>query len=109
MGILAEDKKAKKEAKKGKKDDKKKKKKGKDGSDEDDNKKEKKDKKDKKDKKKEKKEKKESNGDYIKDALFGKKGGEDIPEDDDVASLNSEAGVDDAGALLLAVAATKKF
>lgn len=112
--ILAEDKKAKKEAKKGKKDDKKKKKKGKDGSDEDDNKKKKKDKKDKKekkDKKKEKKEKKEANGDkdYIKDALFGKKGGEDIPEDDDAASLDSEAGVDDAGALLLAVEATKKF
>lgn len=123
--ILAEDKKAKKEAKSkgGKKssekdDDKdssKKKKKSKDDSDEE----KKKAKKEKKKEKKSKKEKKENDGDeeeeedYIKAALNGKSkedpdlGGseEDSNEDDDA----SEAGVDDAGALLLAVEATQTW
>mmetsp|Transcript_3584 Transcript_3584/g.7445 ORF Transcript_3584/g.7445 Transcript_3584/m.7445 type:complete len:407 (-) Transcript_3584:110-1330(-) len=108
--ILAEDKKAKKEKGKNKKEDKKSKKdkkKDKDGSDDD--------KKKKKDKKKEKKDKKkEKNGDgkddYIKDALFGKKD-EDTFDADEESEENEtdEAGVDDAGALLLAVEATQKF
>ena len=99
--ILAQDKKAKKEAKskdkKGKKD--KKKVKGKDDSDED---KKKKDKKDKKDKKKDKKVKVENGGskDYIKEALLGKKDGdEDLSSDPEGTSVTSEAGVDDEGAL----------
>lgn len=100
--ILAEDKKAKK-AGKAKKEKDAKKKKGKDDSDED-KKKKKKDKKGKtdKDKKKDKKLKSgEEKDDYIKDALMGGKKDDDGlgSDDDDAASLASEAGVDDAGAL----------
>jgi translation initiation factor 5 len=91
----------------------KKKKKGKDDSDED--KKAKKEKKSKKDKK-EKKEKKETSGDdkdYIKEALAGGKKEEDaftqISDEDDDDDACSENGVDDAGALDLAVEATKTF
>lgn len=131
--ILAENKKAKK-AGKGK-DKKKDKKKEKDGSDEDKKKVKKDRKKDKKSSKKDKKDKSEgkppeavvalmprlgythtttptgSNGDYIKEALTGGKTDDDdlLGCDDDDGSLDSEAGVDDAGALLLAVEATKKF
>lgn len=89
-----------------------KKKKGKDDSDED--KKVKKEKKSKKDKK-DKKDKKESNGndkDYIKEALAGGKKEEDVftaQISDDDASDGTETGVDDEGALALAVEATKKF
>ena len=102
--IIAQDKKDKKSGKK-----KDKKKKGKDDSD-DDKKKSKKDKKDKKNKKDKKKEKKDSeeNGDdddddkdYLKEAIFGKK--EDdlgiVSDDDDKDSVDSEAGVDDEGAM----------
>ena len=103
--ILAQDKKAKKEAKskdkKGKKD-KKAGKKEKGGSDEDSSKKKKKDKKkDKKDKKKDKKEKSEGGEDsnYLEDAMFGKKESVDDLDVDEEASLASEAGVDDAGAM----------
>ena len=102
--ILAEDKKAKKagKGKKGKDKDGKKKKKGKDGSD-DDEKKKKKDKDKKKSKKKDKKDKSAENGDdkgYIKDALMGgKKDDDGLDASDDEASLASEAGVDDEGAL----------
>ena len=48
--------------------------------------------------------------DYIKDALFGKKD-EDTFDDDDGSNEDDieEAGVDDAGALQLAVEATEKF
>lgn len=120
--ILAEDKKAKKEAKSkgGKKADKdedkdsKKKKKSKDDSDEE----KKKAKKEKKKEKKSKKEKKENGDvegeegeDYIKAALNGSKkedhelGSEDDSNEDDA----SEAGVDDADALQLAVDATKQW
>jgi translation initiation factor 5 len=101
--ILAENKKAK--AGKAKKDKDVKKKKGKDDSDEDKKKKKKdKDKKGKtdKDKKKDKKLKSgEEKDDYIKDALMGGKKEDDGlgSDDDDAASLASEAGVDDAGAL----------
>jgi translation initiation factor 5 len=75
----------------------------------------------KKDKKKDKKDKtKESSGDdsskaYIKEALTGGKKEEDVfthisdEDDDDDASAASEAGVDDEGALSLAIDATKKF
>jgi len=108
--ILAEDKKAKKEAKskKGKADKKAKKKSSKDDSD-DDKKKKKDKKKDKKDKKKAKKEGTEDGKDYIKEALFGKKKDDSLDDDDDVASLDSEGAVDDEGAFVLAVEATKKF
>lgn len=97
--ILAEDKKNKK-AGKGKKGKDGKKKKGKDDSDDDKKKKKKKD----KDKKKDKKGKKgaEDGGDkdYIKEALQGgKKDDDGLGSDDDAASLASEAGVDDEGAL----------
>lgn len=106
--ILAEDKKNKK-AGKGKKDkdkDGKKKKKGKDDSDDDKKKKKKKDKK--KDKKS--KDKEDGDKDYIKEALEGgKKDDDGLGSDDDAASLASEAGVDDEGALQLAVEATKKY
>jgi translation initiation factor 5 len=113
--ILAENKKGKKS--KGKKDNKdgKKKKKSKDDSD-DDKKKSKKDKKKEK-KSKSKKENRSENGDedYIKDALAGGKKDEDdifgeengVHHDDDSAS--HEAGVDDEGAIQLAVDATKKY
>jgi translation initiation factor 5 len=120
--ILAEDKKAKKEAKSkgGKKTEKdedkdsKKKKKSKDDSDEE----KKKAKKEKKKEKKSKKEKKENGGDdeededYIQAALNGSKkednelGSEEDESNEDDAS---EAGVDDAGALQLAVDATKQW
>mmetsp|Transcript_169 Transcript_169/g.200 ORF Transcript_169/g.200 Transcript_169/m.200 type:complete len:420 (-) Transcript_169:191-1450(-) len=122
--ILAQNKKAKADAKKadkkkGKDKDKdkdgdkeeKKKKKKKDkkddsGSDEDKKKKKKDKKKDKKDKKKDKKESGDG-GDYIKDAIMGKKS-EDI-EVDDVSHDGSEGEVDDESALGLAVEATRKF
>jgi translation initiation factor 5 len=113
--ILAEDKKAKKEAKSkgGKKADKeedKKKKKSKDDSDED----KKKAKKEKKKEKKAKKEKKENeeDEDYIQAALNGggKKDDHELgSEDDSNEDDASEAGVDDAGALQLAVDATKQW
>lgn len=102
--ILAQDKKAKKEAKskdkKNKKDDKKGKKdkdKKKDGSDD-----EKKKKKDKKDKKKDKKDKKKEKGekkDYLEEAMFGKKEDTLGDEADGQESVDSEAGVDDEGAM----------
>lgn len=107
--ILAQDKKAKKENKKNdKKKDKKKKDKTKEDDDEDEDKK-KKDKK--KDKKKEKKEKgkTEEEGDYLKEAIFGKKENDDFGCDSDQESVDSEAGVDDAGAMKLAAEATKKW
>jgi translation initiation factor 5 len=78
-------------------------------------------KKDKKKSKKDKKDKKESSGDdngkdYIIEALTGGKKEPDVfahvsedDDDDDDASAASEAGVDDAGAMDLAVDATKKF
>ena len=55
-----------------------------------------------------------SNGDYIEEALAGgKRDGDDLAEisddDDDSKSVDSEAGVDDEGALKLAVDATRKF
>jgi len=111
--ILAEDKKAKKagKGKKGKDKDKdKKKKKSKDDSDEDDGKKKKK-KKDKDGKKKKKdKEKDGSDNDYIKEALAGgKKEDDGLGSDDDGVSLGSEAGVDDEGALQIAVEETRKY
>lgn len=115
--ILAQDKKDKKDKKaakgKGKKEDKKSKKKSKDDSDED-KKKSKKDKKAKKDKKKDKKENSDEDEDggkdYLKEAVFGKK--EDdigIVSDDDEDSVASEAGVDDEGAMNLAVQGTRKY
>lgn len=113
--ILAQDKKAKKDAKKkgggkkGKEEKKKgKKSKDKDGSS-DEEKKKKKDKK--KDKKKKKDKSKDGDNDYIKDALKGgKKNDEDLDAAaDDAASLVSEAGVDDEGAMDLAVEATRKY
>lgn len=122
--ILAQNKKAKKDKKDKEKKDKKDKKKKKGGSDEEkddkkkdkkdkDKKKDKKDKKD-KDKKKEKKEKKNKDsptkgdgGDYIKDALETKEN--DLIDGMDDLSVDSVAGVDDAGAMQLAVLATKKF
>mmetsp|Transcript_18352 Transcript_18352/g.33262 ORF Transcript_18352/g.33262 Transcript_18352/m.33262 type:complete len:420 (-) Transcript_18352:119-1378(-) len=121
--ILAQDKKAKKEAKSkskkdgkdGKKKDKKKSKSenGGSGSDED-AKKKKKDKKKEKKAKKEKKDKKSANdsssGNHLEDAIFGDDNkdefGDDVVEE---ASLASEPGVDDAGAMLLAVEATRKY
>lgn len=120
--ILAENKKSKKDGKSSKKDKekdkeekKKSKKKDKDGSDEDKkSKKEKKAKKEKKSKKDKKEKRDDENGgkDYIKEALVGKKDNGGIPESDDDSNEDSEdteAGVDDAGALQLAIAATKKF
>mmetsp|Transcript_24298 Transcript_24298/g.45238 ORF Transcript_24298/g.45238 Transcript_24298/m.45238 type:complete len:400 (-) Transcript_24298:167-1366(-) len=103
--ILAQDKKDKKSGKKGKK-------KGKDDSDDD-----KKKKKDKKDKKKDKKKSKkdaaaEENGDdkdYLKEAMFGKKDDLGIVSDDDGKDDESEAGVDDEGAMELAIEGTRKF
>ena len=48
--------------------------------------------------------------DYLKEAMFGKKGDDDFANgDDDEASLASEAGVDDSGARKLAVDAVRKF
>ena len=96
--ILAEDKKNKK-AGKGKKDkDGKKKKKGKEDSDDDKKKKKKKDKK--KDKKSKDKGGDDGDKDYIKEALQGgKKEDDGLGSDDDAASLASEGGVDDEGAL----------
>ncbi len=62
-------------------------------------KKEGKGKKNKKDKKKDKKDK-EGGGDYIKDALFGKKQDDGLDAAaDDQGSVDSEAGVDDEGAM----------
>jgi len=114
--ILAQDKKDKKAGKnKGKKEDKKSKKKGKDDSDEE-KKKSKKEKKDKKDKKKDKDKKSKEDGseegekDYLKEAIFGKK--DDIgvvSDDEDDDSAATEVGVDDDGAMKLAVEGTKKF
>jgi translation initiation factor 5 len=85
------------------------KKKDKDGGDEDKDKK--KDKKDKKKDKKEKDKKEEKNGDkdYLKEAMFGKKEADGFGSDGDDASVASEAGVDDAGALKLAVDGTRKY
>ena len=86
--------------------------------DSDDKKKDKKDKKkkDKKDKKKKDKKEKdasEKNGDddYIKEALMGGKKDDDdlLGSDEDDDSVASEAGVDDQGAMLLAVEATRKY
>jgi translation initiation factor 5 len=88
--------------------DAKKKKKAKDDSDSDKDKKAKKDKK-KKDKKKEKGDH-DDGKDYIKKTLEGRKSAEDaafVSNDED--SVASETGVDDEGALMLAVEATKKF
>jgi len=97
--------------------DSKKKKKSKDDSDEE----KKKAKKEKKKDKKSKKEKKESEdgGDYIKEALAGGKRDDDglaevsddndDDDDDDSKSVDSDGGVDDEGALQLAVDATRKF
>ena len=47
--------------------------------------------------------------DYIKDALFGKKDEDTFDEDDSNEDDTEEAGVDDDGALLLAVEATEKY
>jgi len=117
--ILAQDKKAKKEAKKkggkkGKEEKEKEKKKSKKSKDKDgssdDEKKKKKDKK--KDKKKKKDKSKDSDKDYIKDALTGGKKDDDEDLDaaaDDAVSLASETGVDDEGAMDLAVEATRKY
>jgi len=107
--ILAQDKKAKKDAKskdkKNKKDEKKKDKnkkkdKDRDGSDEEKKKNKKDKKKDKKDKKKDKKAGKGEDSNYLEDAMFGKKdnGGLGIDGDGD-DSVDSEAGVDDEGAM----------
>jgi translation initiation factor 5 len=104
--ILAQDKKAKKEAKtkKGKKEKEEKKKskpKTKEDSDEDGKKKKKKTK-DKKDKKKDKKDKKADAVDgsnHLEDAIFGKKSDSFEDDGDEEASLASEPGVDDAGAM----------
>ena len=92
-----------------------KKKNDKDGSDSVDDKKSKKKGKDKdkkkdkdKDKKKDKKEDENGDKDYLKDAIFGKKEDDGFGSDDDL-SVASEAGVDDAGALKLAVDGTRKF
>mmetsp|Transcript_10331 Transcript_10331/g.15876 ORF Transcript_10331/g.15876 Transcript_10331/m.15876 type:complete len:415 (+) Transcript_10331:135-1379(+) len=117
--ILAQDKKAKKAAKskgkKGKKEEKLREKKK--DSDEEDKKvkKDKKKKDKKKDKKKEKKAKeaKEEEGDtegksYLEDAIFGKNEST-FAGDDDQLSVESEAGVDDEGALKLAVSGTKEW
>lgn len=105
--ILAQDKKAKKEAKgkdkktKKDKDEKKKDKKTKkDGSDEDSKKKKKDKKKKDKDKKKIDKPDNVEDSNHLKEAIFAKEDdgfGDD--EEEDEASLASEAGVDDAGAM----------
>ena len=107
--ILAQDKKAKKEAKsKSKKEGKSDKKKGKktkdgSGSDEDGKKKKKKtSKKDKKEKKKDKKEKSDAadGSNHLEAAIFGKNSDSfEGDDDEEEASLASEPGVDDAGAL----------
>lgn len=119
--ILAEAKKDKskgkdKDGKKDKKDDKKKSKKKSDGGSDEDKKKDKKEKKKDKEKSSKKKDSSEgSNGeqDYIKNALLGKKDGDDLldgdDDDDEDSSDASAAGVDDAGARTLAVEATKKY
>lgn len=104
--ILAQDKKAKKEAKgkdkKGKKDkdEKKKDKKAKKSGSDDDSKKKKKDKKKKGDKK-EKKDKIPEGASHLEDVIFSKEddGFGDGDDDDEEASLASEAGVDDAGVM----------
>lgn len=112
--ILAQDKKNKKEKNKKKKDDAKK---GKDDSDEGKKKKKDKDKKEKKSKKdkKEKKSKKSSSDDagdeekaYLKEAMFGKKE-KDVFDQDSDDEVASEAGVDDEGAMDLAIEGTRKF
>ena len=104
--ILAQDKKAKKEAKgkdkktkKDKEEKKKDKKAKKSGSDEDSKKKKKDKKKKDKDKKKDKPDSVEGSN-HLKEAIFAKEDdgfGDD--EEEDEASLASEAGVDDAGAM----------
>merc|ERR1712100_354335 len=92
--ILAQDKKAKKEAKsKGKKDKKGKKGKGKDDSDDD----------------KKKKKDKDEDKSYLKEAMFGKKEDDEIGVVSDEESVASEAGVDDEGAMDLAVEGTRKY
>ncbi len=69
-------------------------------NDEDDDHGEKEKEKKKKDKdKKKKKEKAEGGEDYLKDAIFGKKEDEFLCDAEDQESLDSEAGVDDEGAL----------
>jgi len=107
--ILAQDKKAKKEGKKGDKKKDKKKDKNKDEDDDHGEKDKEKKKKDKK-KKKDGKDNTEEGEDYIKNAIFSKKEDDFFCEDaDEQESLDSEAGVDDEGALKLAVEATKKW
>lgn len=114
--IIAQDKKDKKAGKgKAKKEEKKSKKKGKDDSDDDKKKKDKKEKKAKKDKKKDKKDKEDEseNGEksYLKEAIFGKKDDDIgvVSDDDDDDSSATEVGVDDEGAMNLAVEGTRKF
>mmetsp|Transcript_13740 Transcript_13740/g.21664 ORF Transcript_13740/g.21664 Transcript_13740/m.21664 type:complete len:406 (-) Transcript_13740:28-1245(-) len=109
--ILAQKKKKDKEDKKKGKDKKKDKKKSKGKDDSDDDKKKKKDKKkDKKDKKKDKKEgEDDEDKDYLKEAMFGKNEETVVVSDDDNTSVASEAGVDDEGAMNLAVEGTKKY
>mmetsp|Transcript_14120 Transcript_14120/g.35468 ORF Transcript_14120/g.35468 Transcript_14120/m.35468 type:complete len:408 (-) Transcript_14120:157-1380(-) len=111
--ILAQDKKNKKDKNKKKNRDAKK---GKDDSDEDKEKK-KKDKKEKKAKKekKSKKDKKESsenggeeNDDYLK-AIFKTKKEDDFGSNSDEDEVASEAGVDDDGAMVLAVEGTRNY
>lgn len=110
----SKDKKKDKDGKKGDGDDKDKKKKSKkkeDGSDEDkDKKKKKKDKdKDKKKSKKEKKSKGEENGaGHLHEAVLGE-GKKDAEDDGDNESDDLEGGVDDSGAMDLAVEGTRNF
>lgn len=90
------------------KEEKKSKKKDKGGSDDDKKKKDKK-KKDKKDKKKkDKKEASSSSGNHLEDAVFGEKKDKSFG-DSDGESVNSEAGVDDAGAMILAIEGIQAF
>eukprot|EP00537_Pseudo-nitzschia_pungens_P000567 CAMPEP_0172368588 /NCGR_PEP_ID=MMETSP1060-20121228/28094_1 /TAXON_ID=37318 /ORGANISM="Pseudo-nitzschia pungens, Strain cf. cingulata" /LENGTH=407 /DNA_ID=CAMNT_0013093229 /DNA_START=292 /DNA_END=1515 /DNA_ORIENTATION=- len=111
--ILAQDKKARKEKGKKKKDDGKK---AKEDSDEG-GKKKKKDKKEKKSKKDKKgkkdKESPEDAGDeeknYLKEAIFGKKENGDFGVDSEDDEVASEAGVDDEGAMELAIEGTRKY
>mmetsp|Transcript_22702 Transcript_22702/g.53630 ORF Transcript_22702/g.53630 Transcript_22702/m.53630 type:complete len:408 (-) Transcript_22702:246-1469(-) len=111
--ILAQDKKARKEKGKKKKDDGKK---AKEDSDEGGKKKkkDKKEKKSKKDKKNKKdKESPEDAGDeeknYLKEAMFGKKENGDFGVDSEDDEVASEAGVDDEGAMELAIEGTRKY
>jgi len=116
--ILAQDKKNKKDKNKKKKDDAKRG--GKDSDEEKKkSKKEKKEKKAKKEKKsmKDKKEHSTSNHDdagdeekaYLKEAMFGKKKDETFEENSDSDEVASETGVDDEGAMDLAIDGTRKY